>query len=40
MSEDTIYAIKLVVFSILILTGIVGFIVRLREVKAEKEKKP
>jgi preprotein translocase subunit Sss1 len=38
VNDDTIYAIKLVGFSILILLGLVGFILRLREVKAEKEK--
>lgn len=40
MSDDTIYAVKLVVFSILIALGIVGFVLRLKESKAEKEKKP
>jgi hypothetical protein len=36
VSDDTIYAIKLVAFSIVIVIGIVGLIVRLREVKKEK----
>ncbi len=40
MDDDTIYAIKLVVFAILIVLGIVGFILRLKETRAEKEKKP
>lgn len=38
MSDDTVYAIKIVVFSLLILLGVVGLVLRLREVKAEKEK--
>lgn len=43
MSDDTIYAVKLVVFSILIGLGIIGVILRVRESQAEKkneEKKP
>lgn len=40
MSDDTVYAVKLVVFGILIIVGVIGFVVRMREVKAAKEKKP
>lgn len=38
MSDDTVYALKLVVFTILIVLGVVGFVVRLREVRASKSK--
>lgn len=38
MDTDTIYAAKLVVFSILVGLGIIGVILRVREVRAEKKK--
>lgn len=37
MSDDVIWATKLVVFSILIVLGVVGLYLRLREVKTEKK---
>ncbi len=39
MSDDTVYAIKLVVFSILIGLGIIGFILRLKESRKENAEK-
>lgn len=39
MNADTLYAAKLVVFSILIGLGIIGVVLRIREVRKENQEK-